>query len=79
MPPMEAIRSATVHAADLLGVTEILGSIEKGKLADIIAIEDNPLENIETLLDVPFVMKTGRFIRTSRRLQGIAHFHQFAT
>ncbi len=59
MSPMEAIQSATMGAADLLGVTDILGSIETGKLADIVAVEDNPLDNIETVLDVKFVMKDG--------------------
>ncbi len=59
MPPMEAIQSATMGGADLLGVTDILGSIESGKLADIIAVGDNPLKNIETMLDVKFVMKDG--------------------
>ncbi len=59
MPAMEAIQSATMGAADLLGVTDVLGSVEKGKLADIIAVQDNPLENIETVLEVKFVMKDG--------------------
>ena len=60
MPPAEAIRSATVTAAALLGISDQLGAIEAGKLADIIAVEDNPLENIETLLEVAFVMKEGK-------------------
>ena len=60
MPPMEAIRSATLTSAELLGISDRLGSIEAGKLADIIAVEDNPLEKIETLLEVAFVMKEGK-------------------
>ena len=59
MPAMAAIKSATVNAADLLGVKEILGSIEVGKLADIIAVSDNPLNNIKTLQQVIFVTKEG--------------------
>ncbi|GIV40402.1 MAG: Xaa-Pro dipeptidase [Thermonema sp.] len=59
MPPLEAIRSATLNAADLLGVNN-LGSIEAGMLADVIAVEDNPLENISTLRKVVFVMKDGK-------------------
>lgn len=60
MPPMEAIQSATIVPAEMLRINDEYGSIEKGKIADIIAVSDNPLENIETLLDVKFVMKDGK-------------------
>ena len=60
MPPREAIRSATVTTAEVLGLSDQLGTIEAGKLADIIAVKDNPLENIKTLLEVEFVMKEGK-------------------
>ena len=59
MPPMAAIQSATIVAADLLGVKDKLGSIEKGKLADIIAVEGDPLTNISAMKNVTFVMKEG--------------------
>jgi len=59
MPPMEAIKSATMEAAKLLRIEDELGSIEEGKLADIIAVNDNPLGKIETMLKVGFVMKEG--------------------
>lgn len=59
MPPMEAIRSATVNGAELLGITEILGTIEKGKLADIIAVDGDPLKDISMMEKVTFVMKDG--------------------
>jgi len=59
MSPLEAIKSATVTAAELLRKTDILGTIKAGKLADIIAVQDNPLDKIETLLNVKFVMKEG--------------------
>jgi imidazolonepropionase-like amidohydrolase len=59
MPAMEAIRSATLTTAGLLGEQERLGSIEAGKLADIIAVEGNPLDDIARLRDVNFVMKDG--------------------
>jgi imidazolonepropionase-like amidohydrolase len=57
--PMQAIQSATVYAADLLGWTKKIGSIEKGKFADIIAVDGNPLDNIRLLENVGFVMKGG--------------------
>lgn len=59
MPAMEAIRSATVHAAELLGESDRLGSVEQGKLADIIAVDGDPLENIKVMKNVVFVMKDG--------------------
>ncbi len=60
MPEMEVIKSATVNAADLLDMSSSLGSIEAGKYADIIAVDNSPLNNIEELLDVDFVMKGGK-------------------
>ena len=59
MPAIEAIQAATVTNADLLGLGEQLGQLNKGYLADIIAVNENPLDNIETLQDVIFVMKEG--------------------
>jgi imidazolonepropionase-like amidohydrolase len=60
MPEMEVIKSATVNAADLLDMSSEIGTIEAGKYADIIAVDGSPLENIEELLDVNFVMKGGK-------------------
>jgi imidazolonepropionase-like amidohydrolase len=60
MTPLAAIQAATVEAAKLLRVHERLGSIEPGKIADIIAVRGDPLQRIEVMLDVPFVMKDGR-------------------
>jgi imidazolonepropionase-like amidohydrolase len=62
MPVMEAIRCATVHAADLLGNTQI-GSIEKNKLADIIAVNGDPFTDIKVMGKVSFVMKDGEVFR----------------
>jgi imidazolonepropionase-like amidohydrolase len=59
MTEMEVIVAATINAADLIDISDSLGTIEDGKFADIIAVDRSPLENIEELLDVDFVMKGG--------------------
>jgi imidazolonepropionase-like amidohydrolase len=63
MAPMEVIVSATGGNADLLGLGEKTGTIAAGKWADIIAADANPLEDMQTLLDVPFVMKGGEIVK----------------
>jgi imidazolonepropionase-like amidohydrolase len=59
MDPMDAIKTATIHAADLLGMRDELGSIEKGKWADIIAVDGDPLKDAKVFGKVVFVMKSG--------------------
>ena len=59
MTPMDAIRSATISAADLLGEKDKLGSIEAGKLADIVAVDGDPLKDAKSFGKVVFVMKDG--------------------
>lgn len=59
MPALETIKTATVNAAELLGVSDILGTIEKGKLADIIAVDGDPSKDIQSMGKVIFVMKDG--------------------
>ena len=59
MSEMEAIRSATVVASELLGIDDKLGTIESGKIADIIAVNGNPVKDITSLQSVVFVMKEG--------------------
>ena len=60
MTPMEVIVAATVNAADLIDMSDSIGTIEAGKFADLIAVDGSPLNNIEELLDVDFVMKGGK-------------------
>ncbi|GLR70430.1 metal-dependent hydrolase family protein [Agaribacter marinus] len=59
MTPLQAIQAATINPAKLLKQSKSLGSIEVGKMADIVAVKGNPLDNIEILEDVKFVMKQG--------------------
>lgn len=59
MTPARALLSATREAADLLGVRADFGTLEHGRRADIVAVRGNPLDNIELLKDVGFVMKDG--------------------
>ena len=69
MTPLEAIRAATVNAAELLGWSDRIGSIAPGKYADIIAVRGNPLQDVTTLERVAWVMKGGV---VSRDALGIA-------
>jgi imidazolonepropionase-like amidohydrolase len=59
MKPMDAIKAATINAADLLGMKDQLGSIEAGKLADIVAVDGDPLSSSAVFGKVVFVMKDG--------------------
>jgi imidazolonepropionase-like amidohydrolase len=63
MSPLDVIRTATVNAADLLGRSEQLGTIQSGKFADIIAIDGDPLHDAKDLQKVRFVMKGGKVAR----------------
>jgi len=60
MTNSDILKSATVNAADLIDMSASLGTIESGKIADIVAYDESPLKNIEALLDVDFVMKDGK-------------------
>jgi imidazolonepropionase-like amidohydrolase len=63
MTPMAAIRSATVVAAELLGWQDRVGALSPGRYADAIAVPDDPLDHLELLADVPFVMQGGRVLK----------------
>ncbi|WP_420459384.1 amidohydrolase family protein [Neolewinella sp.] len=60
VPPLEAIRAATVTAAEVLGMAEELGQLQAGYLADIVAVPGDPTEDIGVMLEVDFVMKEGQ-------------------
>jgi imidazolonepropionase-like amidohydrolase len=59
MTPAQAIRTATFHSADLIGRSRNVGTIEGGKLADIIAVDGDPLQDVTMMQNVGFVMKGG--------------------
>ncbi|GAA6151714.1 metal-dependent hydrolase family protein [Pseudoteredinibacter isoporae] len=63
MTTMDVLESATVNAADLIDRSQDLGTLEVGKIADIIATDGNPLDDIKELLDVDFVMKDGKVFK----------------
>lgn len=63
MPPMAAIQAATVNAADLLGLSAEIGTLEPGKRADLIAVRGDPLTDVTVLKSVGFVMRDGRIYR----------------
>src|SRR5512146_1950086 len=59
MTPLQAIQAGTVNAADLMGWSDRVGSLEAGKWADLIAVPGDPLKDVQILQNVPFVMKAG--------------------
>ena len=63
MPNLEAIQSATLNAAVMMGIEDKLGTLEAGKIADIIAVNGNPDQDINVMKDVIFVMKDGKVFK----------------
>jgi imidazolonepropionase-like amidohydrolase len=63
MPPVEALKAATVNAADLLGLASEIGTIEPGKSADIIAVTGDPAADVTVLKKVDFVMVRGEVVK----------------
>ena len=64
LTPLQAIQSATINAAELIGKPAQFGSIKTGKFADIIAVDADPLQDIRTLEHVQFVMKNGHVYKS---------------
>ena len=60
MDPHDALRAATIHGADAIGLDNDLGSLEVGKLADLQVLDSNPLDDIKNSIDISYVMKNGR-------------------
>ncbi|HEY5756975.1 MAG TPA: amidohydrolase family protein, partial [Steroidobacter sp.] len=66
LSPAEAVRAATINAARMLGIANQVGTLERGQLADIVAVAANPLEDVRTLEQVRFVMKSGRIVKQAK-------------
>src|SRR5437763_16657074 len=64
MAPIDALKSATVSDAELLGIAQEVGTLEKGKLADVIAMPSDPTSDITATERVSFVMKEGKIVRS---------------
>ena len=60
MTPLEALRAATLHGAEYVGLDAEIGSIEQGKLADLVVLESNPLEDIRNTDTVRYTIINGR-------------------
>jgi len=60
LSPLQAIKSATINGAEYLGMSKEIGSLEPGKLADLIVLEENPLEDIRNTEKIKYVMQNGR-------------------
>jgi imidazolonepropionase-like amidohydrolase len=63
LTPLQSIQAATINAADLLGWSDKIGTVESGKWADIIAVDGDPLQDVTTLERVKFVMKGGEVVK----------------
>ncbi|MGH9545521.1 MAG: amidohydrolase family protein [Terriglobales bacterium] len=67
LSPLQAIQSATINAADLLGWSDRMGAVEAGKWADLIAVDGDPLHDVTILEQVKFVMKGGEVVKNEYR------------
>jgi imidazolonepropionase-like amidohydrolase len=67
LSPMRTLLAATKVAAELLQIDDRLGTLQAGKLADIVAVRENPLADISSLRQLPFVMKGGQVVRNSMK------------
>jgi imidazolonepropionase-like amidohydrolase len=66
MKPVEALQAATINASQLLGLSDQVGSIESGKLADLVAVNGDPTSDIKAINSVVLVMKGGEVVRSSK-------------
>ena len=71
MTPASAIQAATINNAEVMGMLDQVGSLEKGKFADLIAVSGDPLADITELRRVKLVMKGGKVIRNDLALRTV--------
>jgi imidazolonepropionase-like amidohydrolase len=71
IPPADVLRAATINGARALGVDDRLGSVEAGKLADLVVVRGNPLEDIKAARDVELVIKNGVVYRPGELLEQV--------
>ena len=64
--PRLALAGATSNAARLLGMESEIGTVEEGKVADLVAVEENPVSDVAAMRDISFVMQSGRVVRDDR-------------
>jgi imidazolonepropionase-like amidohydrolase len=72
MSPMDAVVAATKTAAEAIGIADRVGTLEEGKLADIVIVDGNPLDNASILCDegkISMVMKEGQIVVTRGRIE----------
>ncbi len=74
MTPAQALRAGTSVAANLLGLQDRIGTLETGKLADVVAVPGNPMDNIKVTQSVLFVMKEGTIYRNDRNPAVAKHY-----
>jgi imidazolonepropionase-like amidohydrolase len=72
LTPLEALKTATVNPAKYLGLSDSLGTIEKGKIADLVLLEANPLERISNTQKVAAVVANGRYVPKETLLKMLA-------
>lgn len=73
MTPIQAIQTGTVNAADLMGWTDKVGSLDAGKWADVIAVRGDPMKDVRVLEHVPFVMKAGVIYKDEAVPEAVDH------
>ena len=73
LSPLEALQSATIRAAQFLGVDELFGSVEEGKVANLVLLDSNPLEDIRNTKEIRGVVLRGNFLDKAKLDELLVH------